>query len=117
MIRRFGALLCLLLVTTFSAASANGVCTSMPSRGGDAGVVPVVDPHDGHGSVPAGHDHTDEDATTTGCGSAASCSTSVGAPVTARPTIRIPVGDRIADAAELAPLSQLPDLEPPPPKA
>ena len=114
MMRRCSAFLTCVLVLTLSLSSGIDVCASMMAH---AVATPAGETgHHHDSSTPAPHS-ADDSAPADSCLQASSCAVSVDTPAIKRQSAVAIAHPRVVFAAQLAPASQLPDLEPPPPKA
>jgi hypothetical protein len=116
--RRLSALFSLFLVLTFSSSGAR-VCEDMahksatqaPSHG-------TSENHEHHAPVSTdSHQHDGHPTPADHCASTTSCAGLVLASDVLVESIELSLTERIASIVALAPTSQSPDLEPPPPKA
>lgn len=116
--RRLSGLLSCILALTFS-GSGSRACDAMAHKTAtQAPAHSAAGSHDHHSPVPSDpHRHSDNRTPLDHCAGATSCAGVVLTADVVVDAIDVSHSDRVAQSALIAPVSQSPDLEPPPPKA
>ena len=116
--RRLSGFFSLFLVLTFS-SSGTRACDDMAHKSTtQAATPPASGNHEHHAPASSDSHHPDDHRSPLDhCASATSCAGLVLATDVLVESVRIVHSDRVVQVAALAPASQSPDLEPPPPKA
>jgi hypothetical protein len=117
MIRRVGGILAGLIVLTLSFSGWSNVCLGMTKVAASQSASHVMDGHSARDAGSKSHSHSGKQSGSERCQHLSSCTGLTLAPVILQQAPDRNHADRVLLLAQVAPSSQSPDLEPPPPKA